>query len=512
MDYRNLNFIQNTYPNVDSYKKNIGGSIRLDGLYPEKNYLDFDIPSWDKIIPIEGTTFRFVLIVKDSAADDEPKYYTSVPFYTDMELSLIDNNPYFLKQALNETLYVTVVLDKQIELFNSLKLLDFAVGVKQYNNIFVGIPDDVNPEGNVIDYESLVRYIDWVVSPINPLDYDNNGVLPTSKVAVYEIGEYDKDTGQFVSRAELTIRRKLEDLYDELDATNDAIGQITSELREPQLKKTTLLEGIMVGLSVFTVLKSASTGIKALNSASKANKALALRSSAKTIPLDRTPPTIGDTPSFASKLTGQPSAISPAAAVTFQNAGVAVGQTITPITDKVAAASAKTQAAIQNAKNTTNTLVNRIKEGVSNTKSKLNKVVDFTQSIAGTAIKEVGKTIVKTAVNAISKQFAQKALTIVSGPIGQAVLAAANITKFFIQKGEEKKRFEAEKKEYSLTKNQLERLYKRKEEIETEIDGILTGKITLDVPPLVDTQLTATQRYLKDYGKKVMERTVTSNG
>jgi hypothetical protein len=42
-------------------------------------------------------------------------------------------------------------LDKQIELFNSLKLLDIAVGVKQYKNLFIGVGDKIT-DGNVIDY------------------------------------------------------------------------------------------------------------------------------------------------------------------------------------------------------------------------------------------------------------------------------------------------------------------------------------------------------------------------
>ena len=47
---------------------------------------------------------------------------------------------------------------------------------------------------------------------------------------------------------------------------------------------------------------------------------------------------------------------------------------------------------------------------------------------------------------------------------------------------------------------------------ENEIEGILSGKITLDVPPLSDTKLTATQRYLQRYGKSVLDKIVVSGG
>ena len=116
----------------------------------------------------------------------------------------------------------------------------------------------------------------------------------------------------------------------------------------------------------------------------------------------------------------------------------------------------------------------------------------------------------KAVVGAISKKAAASLLKIATGPIGMIAAATVGITKFFIGKAEEKKRFEAEKKEYAVTINQVERLHKRKAEIEAEIDGIVSGKITLDVPPLEDTRLTATQRYLQRYGKSVLDRIVVS--
>jgi hypothetical protein len=117
-----------------------------------------------------------------------------------------------------------------------------------------------------------------------------------------------------------------------------------------------------------------------------------------------------------------------------------------------------------------------------------------------------------TVATAISKKAAGAALKIISGPIGLIAAGTIGITKFFIGKAEEKKRFEAEKKEYATTINQVERLHTRKAEIENEIEGILSGKITLDVPPLSDTKLTATQRYLQRYGKSVLDKIVVSGG
>ena len=148
--------------------------------------------------------------------------------------------------------------------------------------------------------------------------------------------------------------------------------------------------------------------------------------------------------------------------------------------------------------------------GVKEANKAISKVTDFAGGIVQAGLKKIGEKLVKTVATAISKKAAGAALKIISGPIGLIAAGTIGITKFFIGKAEEKKRFEAEKKEYAVTLNQVERLHTRKAEIEAEIDGIVSGKITLDVPPLEDTRLTATQRYLQRYGKSVLDRIVVS--
>ena len=242
MEYKNIYDLADTYPDIAKYSSKRVKNMRLTGKYVELNYIDFDIPTVEDIIVVPGTTFRFLLIVKDSLADSEPKYFMSDTFYNDIELSQLENNPYFIRAALKDIFAVTITLDQAIETFNTIKLLDIAAGVKTYKNLFIGLGNDNTTGGNVIDYEGLVRYVDWVVGPINAADQLNggDGVLPVSKIADYEIGEYDKDTGEFVSRAELKLRNKLEDLYDELQAIDDTLDQISAVIREPQKKKTTI--------------------------------------------------------------------------------------------------------------------------------------------------------------------------------------------------------------------------------------------------------------------------------
>jgi hypothetical protein len=505
MDYKNIFELADTYPDPTKYNSKRVKNMRLSGKYVEVNYIDFDIPSVEDITLVPGTTFRFVLVVKDSAADFEPKYFMSDTFYNDIELSQIENNPYFIRAALKDIFAVTITLDKQIELFNTIKLLDIAAGVKTYKNLFIGLGDDNTIGGNVIDYEGLVRYIDWVVGPVNPLDNDGtDGVLPVSKIADYEIGSYDAETGEFVSRAEQKLRNKLEDLYDELQAINDTLDQISSEIREPQKKKTTILEGIMLGLSVVSLVGGVSGLAKQIGAAKTFNESIGatkeaakqskevqkLAKTATPVTLDRK--TLNYPAGPQSLPAGRPMSITSSSGVTYNlSDGIKPGKTIGQ-TFKGAAKS--------------------VAGGVKEANKAISKVTDFAGGIIQSGIKKVAEKVVKAAVTAISKKAAGAALKIISGPVGAIFAATVGITKFFIGKAEEKKRFEAEKKEYATTINQVERLHTRKAEIENEIDGILTGKITLDVPPLEDTKLTATQRYLQRYGKSVLDRIVVSGG
>ena len=505
MDYKNIFELADTYPDPTKYSSKRVKNMRLSGKYVEVNYIDFDIPSVEDITLVTGTTFRFILVIKDSAADFEPKYFMSDSFYSDIELSQIENNPYFIRAALKDIFAVTITLDKQIELFNTIKLLDIAAGVKTYKNLFIGLGDDNTTGGNVIDYEGLVRYIDWVVGPVNPLDNDGtDGVLPVSKIADYEIGSYDAETGEFVSRAEQKLRNKLEDLFDELQAINDTLDQISSEIREPQKKKTTVLEGIMVGLSVVALVGGVSGLAKDIKAAKDFNDSIGatkqaakqsknvhkLAKTAKPIPLDK--PTLKLPSAPQSLPAGIPKSITSVGGVTYDlSGGVAAGKTLGQ-TVKGAAKS--------------------VAGGVKEANKAISKVTDFAGGIVQAGIKKVAEKIVKGVATAISKKAAGAALKIISGPIGMIAAATVGITKFFIGKAEEKKRFEAEKKEYAVTINQVERLHTRKAEIENEIEGILSGKITLDVPPLSDTKLTATQRYLQRYGKSVLDKIVVSGG
>ena len=63
MQYVSLSKIPNRYPTVSNYKKFKEGVVELNGLYPERNKINFQLPKYEDITPIDNTSFRFVISV-----------------------------------------------------------------------------------------------------------------------------------------------------------------------------------------------------------------------------------------------------------------------------------------------------------------------------------------------------------------------------------------------------------------------------------------------------------------
>jgi len=285
-----------------------------------------------------------------------------------------------------------------------------------------------------------------------------------------------------------------------LDAINDTLNQIAGEIREPKLNKPTLLDGIMLGLSVVAVAGGAASGLKQLKAASDVTKGLnkarqaeeTLRKSITPLKAQAITLTKSNFGDITKKVVGVGFKGQPAASL------VSAGGAVVNTTSGIAAGAAKVAKGAGEAV-----------KGASNT---LAKVSDLASSSIVNVVKGLVKPIAKAVVSAISKQAITRAFTFLTGPVGVIATGLIGVAKFFIGQAEEKKRYEAEKKEYALTINQIERLHQRKADIESEIDGIISGKITLDLPKLEDSRLTSTQKYLQNYGKKLIDRVVISQG
>ena len=189
MEYITLNKLVNKYPTIGNYVANVVGSIKLNGIYAVKNFIDFKISpvnniKLDNIQTIDNTKFQFVLGVKNKSSETTPfKYFTSPDFFKKLQESINEPNPYFILQALKKEFIVEYSLEDDINTLKDLSKLEAEDMVTVKNHIWF-------LENGNVDYKKLVQYIDWIVSTPNPLDTANLGVIPVSDIltkADYEI-------------------------------------------------------------------------------------------------------------------------------------------------------------------------------------------------------------------------------------------------------------------------------------------------------------------------------------
>jgi hypothetical protein len=177
MEYITLSKLINRYPSIGNYVSKVAGSIKLNGIYPTKNFIDFKISpinniKLDDIQSIDNTTFKFVLGIKNKSSETTPfKYFTSPDFFKKLQESINEPNPYFVLQALKKEFIVEYSLEDDITILKDLVKLELEDSVKFKNHLWF------LDNGN-IDYKKLVQYIDWIVSTPTQLDATNLGVIP----------------------------------------------------------------------------------------------------------------------------------------------------------------------------------------------------------------------------------------------------------------------------------------------------------------------------------------------
>jgi hypothetical protein len=189
MEYISLSKLVNKYPSIGDYVAKVAGSIKLNGIYPIQNFIDFKISpvnniKLDDIQSIDNTTFKFVLGIKNKSSETTPfKYFTSPDFFKNLQESINEPNPYFVLQALKKEFIVEYSLEDDINTLKDLSKLEAEDMVTVKNHIWF-------LENGNVDYKKLVQYIDWIVSTPKPLDTANLGVIPVSDIltkADYEI-------------------------------------------------------------------------------------------------------------------------------------------------------------------------------------------------------------------------------------------------------------------------------------------------------------------------------------
>lgn len=190
--------LANQYPTIESYIKHSNDTIRLEGIYPDKNVIYFKISpigviTLDSIAVIEGTSFNFILAITngDSLASNA-KLFTSQYFKSEIQKSIDENNPYFIRDVLKIPYLIHYSLTNNRKLVNNLSTGKLPNGSPELDsdgnqipaNQFVSISkyNFINSNGTV-DYTKLVKYIDWVVStPVAISEIDTNNVLPINKI------------------------------------------------------------------------------------------------------------------------------------------------------------------------------------------------------------------------------------------------------------------------------------------------------------------------------------------
>jgi hypothetical protein len=189
MEYKPLQFLENTYPNPNNYVSTGVEKTTLNGIYPDKNKIDFNLPSISELKYVEGTEFNFVLAIFKDYKDTKPVYYTSEQYYYTLQNSILEGNPYFSQASFSPQNIVSYVIESPLKVYSPLHKEEIKPRVNVRQNIFINT-------GSFVDYDNLVTYIDWMVSPVSPLDDDNFGVLKAETIAGWDVLNGNYATGE----------------------------------------------------------------------------------------------------------------------------------------------------------------------------------------------------------------------------------------------------------------------------------------------------------------------------
>jgi hypothetical protein len=181
MEYITLDNQQNKYPTIVNYVTSNLLEITLTGNYTT-NKISFGINSLSNVVAVKDTTFKFLLSIEGSN-----KIYTSPLYYNQLAASVDESNPYFIEGSFKPEFIVNYTIADISQIINELKVAEKLKNVIVSKNVFI-------LENGVYDYQELVKYIDWVVSPVALNDLGTNNVLPLSEISDYTIPEIARPT------------------------------------------------------------------------------------------------------------------------------------------------------------------------------------------------------------------------------------------------------------------------------------------------------------------------------
>lgn len=190
MEYYRLYDLRNQYPTIDNYVTTLPGKVNLYGLYPETNVLPIDVKSLEGIKFCKDTSFKFIINIKQKQDDRIGVLYTSERYFRNLENSLKEPNPYFINSSLDDIFIVDVFLESFVLLFESFIPKENSAGVNVLKNNFLN-------KDKSIDYDSIVKFIDWIVSPAKLSEIDTNGVIISELLINFTTFEIDQEKAYF---------------------------------------------------------------------------------------------------------------------------------------------------------------------------------------------------------------------------------------------------------------------------------------------------------------------------
>lgn len=137
MEYIRLPYITNPYPQPGNYITKSPGKVSLYGIYDRINKVDFDLKNLNNVTKVDKTNFRFILAVKKTSTDTEPKYFTSDVYYRDLEAAIVDSNPYFINASFDSNNVVEINLENSIQLFKQVKVSELNMNINTLKNNFI---------------------------------------------------------------------------------------------------------------------------------------------------------------------------------------------------------------------------------------------------------------------------------------------------------------------------------------------------------------------------------------
>jgi hypothetical protein len=244
MQYVSLSKVPNRYPSLNNYTKFKEDLVLLNGLYPERNKVNFQLPKFEDITPIDNTTFRFVISVFADENDTSPKLFTSKTFYNDIKLAYRVNNPFFPIQALiGNGSILTINLKDYFQIFEKMEKEEKEAPVDVVKNIFITDTSETNR-----NVESLKKELESVDNDINKFNAEiADAESELVKKTTFKQSERESGISRLIKRKLTSDLTDLEDSISKLKIQRDSLvtkkNKLESDIKQ-EIKNTITTENI----------------------------------------------------------------------------------------------------------------------------------------------------------------------------------------------------------------------------------------------------------------------------